>query len=113
MSCASPRQATVLAWLACVWAAAAVAQSADTPPASVDSDSAHIEAPDDAYIALRLADGSVIQVLAEPGAPTRQLRRRTTAGPFDTRTDERRSDRARRVRPFEIQAPGAVASVRG
>jgi len=80
---------------------------------------ARIQVPDDGYLRLRLADGSVVRVLAQSDVELKRLRRRGVAGPVETVIDVRRGKVESEVAPkqkgriFEIHAPGAVASVRG
>jgi hypothetical protein len=74
---------------------------------------------DDAYLVLRLADGSVVRVLAGPDPALRHLRRP------DDQDGPPPADGAPRGRPTsgdvpddpgripEIHTPGAIASVRG
>ncbi|RZL64126.1 MAG: iron dicitrate transport regulator FecR [Variovorax sp.] len=77
-----------------------------------------IQVPDDGYLRLRLADGSVVRVLAGSDVELRRLRRRPT-GAVESVIDVRRGKVESEVSPktpgrvFEIHAPGAVASVRG
>ena len=75
--------------------------------------------PEDGYLRLRLADGSVVNVLARSDVQLRRLRRHRTTGRSETIIDVRRGKVESEVVPqkkgrvFEIRAPGAVASVRG
>lgn len=77
-----------------------------------------IRVPDDGYLRLRLADGSIVRVLAGSDVELRRLRRRPT-GAVESVIDVRRGKVESEVSPktpgrvFEIHAPGAVASVRG
>jgi len=79
----------------------------------------HIQVPKDGYLRLRLADGSVVRVLAESDVELKRLRAKRPAGPFESIIDVREgkveSDVAKQPkgRVFEIHAPGAIASVRG
>jgi len=83
------------------------------------AEGARIQVPDDGYLRLRLADGSVVRVLAESDVELKRLRRRGVAGPVETVIDVKRGKVESEVAPkqkgriFEIHAPGAVASVRG
>ena len=80
---------------------------------------ARIQVPEDGYLRLRLADGSVVRVLAGSDVELRRLRRRNHGASFESIVDVRKgkveSEVAKqpRGRIFEIHAPGAVASVRG
>ncbi len=83
------------------------------------TEGARIRVPEDGYLRLRLADGSVVSVLAQSDVELRRLRRRgSTSGP-ETVIQMHRGKVESDVRPgdgrrvFEIHAPGAVASVRG
>ncbi|RYY86909.1 MAG: iron dicitrate transport regulator FecR, partial [Comamonadaceae bacterium] len=83
------------------------------------SEGARIEVPDDGYLRLRLADGSVVRVLAGSDVELRRLRRKKGTDHFESIIDVRRGKVESEVAPqkpgrvFEIHAPGAVASVRG
>jgi hypothetical protein len=78
-----------------------------------------LHVPEDGYLRLRLADGSVVNVLARSDVQLRRLRRHRTTGRSETIIDVRRGKVESDVVPqkegrvFEIRAPGAVASVRG
>lgn len=98
---------------------------APTPPApdavtqgSTLEEGTRIQVPDDGYLRLRLADGSVVRVLSGSDVELRRLRRRPT-GAVESVIDVRRGKVESEVSPktpgrvFEIHAPGAVASVRG
>jgi len=80
---------------------------------------ARIQVPDDGYLQLRLADGSVVRVLAGSDVELRRMRMNSRTGRFEARLDVRRGTVESDVVPcgvrriFEIRAPGAVASVRG
>ncbi|RZI93943.1 MAG: iron dicitrate transport regulator FecR, partial [Variovorax sp.] len=93
-------------------------------PAAVTKDSvlgegARIEVPNDGYLRLRLADGSVVRVLAGSDVELRRMRRKKGTDHFEAIIDVRRGKVESEVAPqkpgrvFEIHAPGAVASVRG
>jgi len=83
------------------------------------AEGARIEVPADGYLSLRLADGSVVRVLAGSDVELKRLRRRNGATSFESVLGVRRGKVESEVAPqprgrvFEIQAPGAVASVRG
>jgi len=83
------------------------------------AEGSRIHVPDDGYLRLRLADGSVVQVLAGSDVALRRLRRRARATSFESVLDVQRGKVESEVtkqppgRVFEIHAPGAVASVRG
>lgn len=78
-----------------------------------------VEVPDDGYLLLRLADGSVVRVLAGSDVELRRLRRQQGTDRYESVIDVRRGKVESEVAPqkrgrvFEIRAPGAVASVRG
>jgi len=78
-----------------------------------------IQVPKDGYLRLRLADGSVVRVLAESDVQLKRLRAKQPTGPFESIIDVRAGKVESEVtkqpkgRVFEIHAPGAVASVRG
>lgn len=78
-----------------------------------------IQVPEDGYLRLRLADGSVVRVLAESDVELKRLRARRPTGPFESIIDIRKGKVESEVtkqpkgRVFEIHAPGAIASVRG
>ncbi|WP_399683748.1 FecR domain-containing protein [Xenophilus sp.] len=96
---------------------------ADAPepaaPGARLAEGARIEVPQDGYLSLRLADGSVVRVLAGSDVELKRLRRRNGATSFESVLGVRRGKVESEVAPqprgrvFEIQAPGAVASVRG
>lgn len=75
--------------------------------------------PEDSHLRLRLADGSIVQVLAKSDVEMRRLRRHRTTGRSETAIDARRAKfeagivRQQQDRVFEIPAPGVVATVRG
>ncbi len=83
------------------------------------TEGARIEVPDDGYLRLRLADGSVVRVLAGSDVELRRLRRKAGTDHYESIIDVRRGKVESEVAPqkpgrvFEIHAPGAVASVRG
>lgn len=76
-----------------------------------------IQVPEDGYLRLRLADGSIVRVLAGSDVELKRLRRRH--GSFESIVDVKRGKVESEVtkqpkgRVFEIHAPGTVASVRG
>lgn len=78
-----------------------------------------IHVPKDGYLRLRLADGSVVRVLAESDVELKRLRAKRPTGPFESIIDVRKGKVESEVtkqpegRVFEIHAPGAIASVRG
>lgn len=78
-----------------------------------------IQVPADGYLRLRLADGSVVRVLAESDVELKRLRGKRGTGAYESvikvRSGKVESDVAPQPkgRLFEIHAPGAVASVRG
>ena len=84
------------------------------------SEGTRIQVPKDGYLRLRLADGSVVRVLAESDVELKRLRtKRPSGGRYESVIDVRRGKVESDVAPqpkgrlFEIHAPGAVASVRG
>lgn len=97
------------------------ADDASAPLAAGDAitEGMRIQVPKDGYLRLRLADGSVVRVLAESDVELKRLRSKRATGPYESVIDVRRgkveSDVApqQKGRRFEIHAPGAVASVRG
>ncbi|MGJ7485737.1 FecR domain-containing protein [Variovorax sp. LT2P21] len=97
------------------------ADDASTPLAAGDAigEGTRIQVPKDGYLRLRLADGSVVRVLAESDVELKRLRSKRTTGPYESVIDVRRGKVESDVAPqpkgrrFEIHAPGAVASVRG
>lgn len=78
-----------------------------------------IQVPKDGYLRLRLADGSVVRVLAESDVQLKRLRAKRPTGPFESIIDVRAGKvesevaKQQKGRVFEIHAPGAIASVRG
>lgn len=88
-------------------------------PGTAVREGARIHVPEDGYLRLRLADGSIVRVLAESDVELRRLRRRGRTAAMDTVIDVKRGKVESEVVPsqgrrvFEIHAPGAVASVRG
>lgn len=96
-------------------AAAAAAVTTGT----VLTEGARIEVPSDGYLRLRLADGSIVRVLAGSDVELRRLRRKKGTDHYESIIDVRRGKVESEVAPqkpgrvFEIHAPGAVASVRG
>ena len=100
-------------------AAASAAAQAPVEAGSALTEGTRIQVPEDGYLRLRLADGSVVRVLAESDVELRRLRRRGPTGATETVIDVRRGKVESEVAPqqkgriFEIRAPGAVASVRG
>ncbi|TPG20230.1 FecR domain-containing protein [Variovorax guangxiensis] len=107
------------------------AKGAPAPPPAADaseplvagdavSEGTRIQVPKDGYLRLRLADGSVVRVLAESDVELKRLRsKRPSGGRYESVIDVRRGKVESDVAPqpkgrlFEIHAPGAVASVRG
>ncbi|RYF34533.1 MAG: iron dicitrate transport regulator FecR [Comamonadaceae bacterium] len=99
-------------------------EAAPSAPARVTAgaaltEGARIEVPSDGYLRLRLADGSVVRVLAGSDVELRRLRRKKGTDHYESIIDVRRGKVESEVAPqkpgrvFEIHAPGAVASVRG
>ena len=81
---------------------------------------AKIKVPEDGYLLLRLADGSIVRILAGSDVELKRLRRRGAASDsfesiIDVRGGKVESEVSKQPkgRVFEIHAPGAVASVRG
>ena len=81
---------------------------------------AKIQVPEDAYLLLRLADGSIVRILAGSDVELKRLRRRGAASDsfesvIDVRDGKVESEVSKQPkgRVFEIHAPGVVASVRG
>lgn len=81
---------------------------------------AKIQVPEDGYLLLRLADGSIVRILAGSDVELKRLRRRGAASDsfesvIDVRGGKVESEVSKQPkgRVFEIHAPGAVASVRG
>ncbi|MDB5826295.1 MAG: hypothetical protein JWQ73_515 [Variovorax sp.] len=81
---------------------------------------AKIQVPEDGYLLLRLADGSIVRILAGSDVELKRLRRRGAgADSFESVIDvrggkvESEVSKQPKGRVFEIHAPGAVASVRG
>ena len=100
-------------------APAPVAAAVPIVNGSTLAEGAVVQVPEDGYLRLRLADGSVVRVLADSDIELKRLRRRGSNGPVETVIDVRRGKVESEVAPkqkgrvFEIHAPGAVASVRG
>lgn len=88
-------------------------------PGATVPEGMRLQVPDDGFLQLRLADGSLLRVLARSDIQMRRLRRNRTTGRSETIVDVRRGQVESEVVPkkpgrvFEIRAPGAVASVRG
>ncbi len=78
-----------------------------------------LKVPDDGYLRLRLADGSVVEVLAGSDVELRRLRGKRPGSASRSVIQVHRGKVESDVAPqpegrmFEIAAPGAVASVRG
>lgn len=78
-----------------------------------------IQVPTDGFLRLRLADGSVVRVLAGSDVELKRLRSKRATGAYESVIQVRRGKVESEVAPqpkgrlFEIHAPGAVASVRG
>lgn len=100
------------------------AQRSDAGPAPVIpgaslTEGTRIQVPEDGYLRLRLADGSIVRVLAGSDVELKRLRRRNDATSFESVVDVKKGKVESEVskqpagRVFEIHAPGAVASVRG
>jgi hypothetical protein len=100
-------------------AARADANPAPIIPGASLTEGTRIQVPEDGYLRLRLADGSVVRVLAGSDVELKRLRRRNNATSFESVVDVRKGKVESEVskqpagRVFEIHAPGAVASVRG
>ena len=103
---------------------------ADAPPATAAATSAlsagdaitegmRLQVPPDGYLQLRLADGSVVRVLADSDVDLKRLRGKRPGSSYQSVIEVRKGKVESEVAPqpkgrrFEIQAPGAVASVRG
>lgn len=95
-----------------------------SPPAPLAAgdavtEGAHIQVAKDGYLRLRLADGSVVRVLAGSDVELKRLRSRRGTGSSESVIQVRSGKVESEVAPqtkgrrFEIHAPGAVASVRG
>jgi hypothetical protein len=95
-----------------------------SPPAALAAgdavtEGAHIQVPKDGFLRLRLADGSVVRVLASSDVALKRLRSKRATGSYESVIQVRRGKVESEVAPqpkgrlFEIHAPGAVASVRG
>ncbi|MBB1599841.1 FecR domain-containing protein [Variovorax sp. UMC13] len=78
-----------------------------------------IQVPTDGFLRLRLADGSVVRVLADSDVELKRLRSKRHTGSYESVIEVHRGKVESEVAPqpkgrlFEIHAPGAVASVRG
>jgi len=83
------------------------------------SEGARLQVPRDGYLRLRLADGSVVRVLADSDVELRRLRAKRPGMPSQSVIGMHKGRVEADVAPqprsrmFEVQAPGAVASVRG
>lgn len=83
------------------------------------SEGARLQVPKDGYLRLRLADGSVLRVLADSDVELRRLRAKRPGMPSQAVIEMHKGRVEADVAPqprgrmFEVQAPGAVASVRG
>lgn len=109
----------LLAWLpaalapACAWAAP------PDPVEAVGVQGIRPKVADDNHLHLRLADGTVVRVLAGSDVEIRRLRQRAPGRRLDPVLDLRRGKTQTDVVPgpavrlFELRAPGVVASVRG
>lgn len=95
------------------------AQPAPVIPGASLTEGTRIQVPEDGYLRLRLADGSIVRVLAGSDVELKRLRRRNNATSFESVVDVKKGKVESEVskqpagRVFEIHAPGAVASVRG
>ncbi len=97
--------------------------SAITEPLEIGTalvEGAKIQVPEDGYLLLRLADGSIVRILAGSDVELKRLRRRGVASDsfesvIGVREGKVESEVSKQPkgRVFEIHAPGAVASVRG
>lgn len=98
---------------------ASAAPSAPLATGDAVTEGAHIQVPTDGFLRLRLADGSVVRVLAGSDVELKRLRSRRGTGSYESVIQVRRGKVESEVVPqpkgrlFEIHAPGAVASVRG
>ncbi|RZI78403.1 MAG: LysM peptidoglycan-binding domain-containing protein [Variovorax sp.] len=78
-----------------------------------------LQIPKDGYLRLRLADGSVVRVQADSDIELKRLRGKRPGGSYQSVIEVHKGKVESEVAPqprgrmFEIQAPGAVASVRG
>lgn len=78
-----------------------------------------LQVPEQGYLRLRLADGSVVRVLADSDVELKRLRGKRPGSTYQSVIQVRKGKVESEVAPqpkgrmFEIQAPGAVASVRG
>ena len=78
-----------------------------------------LQVPKDGYLRLRLADGSIVRVLADSDVELKRLRGKHRGAPYESVIEVHKGKVESEVAPqpkgrvFEIQAPGAVASVRG
>lgn len=98
-------------------------QAAPAPTALATGDAVsegmQLQVPKDGFLRLRLADGSVVRVLAGSDVELKRLRSRRATGSYESVIQVRRGKVESEVAPqpkgrlFEIHAPGAVASVRG
>ncbi|MET0540930.1 MAG: FecR domain-containing protein [Variovorax sp.] len=83
------------------------------------SEGTRLQVPKDGYLRLRLADGSIVRVLADSDVELKRLRARRPGSPSQSVIEVRKGKVESDVAPqpkgrkFEIEAPGAVASVRG
>lgn len=100
-------------------AAKVIAPATRLAPGQDLEEGARVTVPADGYLRLRLADGSVLHVLAGSDVALKRMRRRNNDSDFESVVDVRRGQvkvdvsRQPRGRVFEVHAPGAVASVRG
>lgn len=78
-----------------------------------------LQTPEHGYLRLRLADGSVVRVLADSDVELKRLRGKRPGSSYQSVIEVHRGKVESEVAPqpkgrmFEIKAPGAVASVRG
>ncbi len=78
-----------------------------------------LNVPEDGYLRLKLADGSVVRVLADSDVELKRLRGKRPGASYQSVIEVHKGKVESEVAPqpkgrtFEVQAPGAVASVRG
>ncbi|MEJ8845020.1 FecR domain-containing protein [Variovorax rhizosphaerae] len=94
---------------------------APTPLATGDAvtEGTKLNVPEDGYLRLKLADGSVVRVLADSDVELKRLRGKRPGASYQSVIEVHKGKVESEVAPqpkgrtFEVQAPGAVASVRG
>ncbi|WP_218509510.1 FecR domain-containing protein [Variovorax sp. dw_308] len=100
---------------------AAAPAPAPTPLAAGDAvtEGTRLSVPEDGYLRLKLADGSVVRVLADSDVELKRLRGKRPGASYQSVIEVQKGKVESEVAPqprgrtFEVQAPGAVASVRG